>query len=412
MVILAPVEATCQGRLAFDSTGGPIRYDPNTGLALHAPGGRQQLRLRFWIQQEFRTTADDPSPSVFTIRRSRAQLEAQLVPGLGFRLTPEFAGARVFVEDAFADLTVSSALWFRAGRQRVPFGAERERLIIEQAMPERSVASQLTANRDVGLTASGELLRQRFEYTVGLLNGVPDNLSASTDVNDAKDLSLRVAAWPVRHGAGANAQGVRIGAAVMTGVQSGTALDAQLPSYGTGAGATWFAYAAPVGVQGPVHADGRRTRSGAFLAAHEGPIGLLTEVLGSRQTVRTATARAALTHWGWSATGMWVVSGGRSAPGGVTPTSTFDPSAGQWGALQLVVRGAQLHVDEAAFAGFADRDASASRATSWGGGVNWFLTRYSKVQLAVETVRYVGGAPDGGRRPSETSLWVRSQLTL
>lgn len=412
LLLADPGEAVCQGRLAFDSAGGPIWYDPNTGLALHGPGGRQQLRLHFWIQQEFRATTDDPSPSVFTLRRSRAQLEAQLIPGLGFRLTPEFAGARVFVEDAFADLTFSPALWFRAGRQRVPHGAERERPIIEQAMPERSVASQLTANRDVGLTASGELLGQRLEYTAGLLNGVPDNLSASTDVNDAKDLSLRVAAWPVRRGAGANTQGVRIGAAVLTGVQSGTALDMQLPAYGTGAGATWFTYAGSASPSGPAIADGRRTRTNAFLAAHAGAVGLLAEVLRTRQAVRTETARAALAHWGWSATGMWVIAGGASAPGGVTPTHAFAPSSGRWGAVQLVLRGAQVRVDDAAFAGFADRASSASRATSCGGGVNWLLTRHSKLQLAVETVRYEGGAPNGGRRPSETSIWVRSQLML
>ena len=68
-------------------------------------------------------------------------------------------------------------------------------------------------------------------------------------------------------------------------------------------------------------------------------------------------------------TGSVFLTGEEASYGSVKPKSFFVPSAGHWGAFQLVARLQQLDLDDAVFSGgFADPTKSISRATAWGIG--------------------------------------------
>jgi len=70
-----------------------------------------------------------------------------------------------------------------------------------------------------------------------------------------------------------------------------------------------------------------------------------------------------------------------------------------------------LDLDETAFdAGLADRSRSASRARAWGLGLNWYLNRNLKQSLSYERTTFTGGAADGGDRPAENALFIRTQF--
>ena len=106
-----------------------------------------------------------------------------------------------------------------------------------------------------------------------------------------------------------------------------------------------------------------------------------------------------------------MISGESPANGVVTPRKPFDPATGGWGALEIAARVNALEVDGLAFAGgFADPTRSARKATAWGVGLNWYLTRNVKYQANYDHTTYEGGAPAGGDRHTENALILRAQI--
>ena len=417
--VLAARDAMAQNRLVFDTAAPPISYSPNAGLQLRAEDGRVFLRFRAWLQADYRGTLGEDAatnsttasiPSGFTLRRSRVIVDAQVAPGIAVRLSPDFGGTRVQLEDAFVDFGLSRSLWLRAGRQRVPFGVERERFITEIPTPERSLVSQLTPNRDVGVVATGDLPGGRLSVTVGVQNGVPDGQSGGTDVNDGKDLIGRLSVMPRLRSRAGVAQGVRLVIGGTVGTQAGAVGDPQLPTYSTSSGQPFFRYAAATELAPTVAAEGSRRRLGAAVVVHEGRAGVLAEAIEVRQRVQRGSGAATIAQRGWLAMGLWSLTGEPSGVGGLTPARPFAPRRGQWGAVQLVGRVSRLSIGTEAFPTFADADVSARRATAWAIGANWFWTRQSKLQWSYEETRFQGGAAAGTNRPTDRTLWLRTQL--
>jgi phosphate-selective porin OprO/OprP len=125
----------------------------------------------------------------------------------------------------------------------------------------------------------------------------------------------------------------------------------------------------------------------------------------------TVTAR--LLNSAWSVTASWLLTGEDATYGNVVPKSFFVPSAGKWGALQLVARVNRLDVDAATFSGgFADPAKSVRQATAWAAGFNWIWNSNVKLVLDYERTRFKGGAVDGADRPTEKSVQTRLQLAF
>ncbi|HEY8932394.1 MAG TPA: porin, partial [Rariglobus sp.] len=86
----------------------------------------------------------------------------------------------------------------------------------------------------------------------------------------------------------------------------------------------------------------------------------------------------------------YVLTGEDSGFKGVVPKTAFNPSAGTWGAFEVVARFARLDVDDDAFfdpAGaaisLADRNASASQVTTYGLGLNWYLSKSVRINTNI-----------------------------
>jgi phosphate-selective porin OprO/OprP len=91
---------------------------------------------------------------------------------------------------------------------------------------------------------------------------------------------------------------------------------------------------------------------------------------------------------------------------------------GNWGALQLVGRYAQLNVDPAAFPEFSNPATSASSASAWSVGLNWYLNRNVRVNTSFSHTAFTGGggvgtsAPATVTRKPEEVLFTRIQLAF
>ena len=103
---------------------------------------------------------------------------------------------------------------------------------------------------------------------------------------------------------------------------------------------------------------------------------------------------------------------------GITPKHPFDPHQGQWGALQLVARYAELDIDDDAFPVFANPDTSASRAQAWSAGLNWFLNKNIRLNASYSHTTFTGGGGAGSSAPAtvtrqaESVFFTRIQLAF
>jgi phosphate-selective porin OprO/OprP len=353
---------------------------------------------RFYPGDEARTGTD-----TFLLRRVRPILQGSVGRHFDFNLTPDFGGGTTVLQDAYLDFKPSPALRVRAGKFKSPVGLERLQSATAIHFIERAFPTSILPNRDVGLQAFGELFGGVVAYAGAVLDGTSDGSSLDTDTNDGKDLAGRLFLSPFRKGSGP-LKSVGFGIAGTTGTQTGAA-----PSYRSGGQLTIFSYATGVTL------DGSRTRVSPQLSFYSGPFGLLAEYARSESRVVKATAptSAEIQVTGWQATASVALTGDAASFSGIRPRKSYDPAKGQWGALELVARVNGFEVEDEAFAGgFADPARSVRKATAWGLGLNWHLTRNVKQAATYERTSFTGGAAGGADRPSENALFVRTQVSF
>jgi phosphate-selective porin OprO/OprP len=146
-----------------------------------------------------------------------------------------------------------------------------------------------------------------------------------------------------------------------------------------------------------------RERVGGFAQLHEGRLSLNGEVLANQATLRRGASAQEVQTASFVALAGWSITDHPASQIGLTPQN----GEGAW---QLVARLAGVRIDADAFPTFADPATAPRQATEAAVGLNWFLQRQTKVQTAFETIRFRGGAPAGGNRPTERYATVRFQV--
>src|SRR5439155_6002588 len=138
--------------------------------------------------------ARPPVTNRFSIRKARVVLAGRGAKYFDYRFMPDFSSGSLMILDAYLEVRFSRAVRVRAGKDKTPIGYEL--LIGDTSLlfPERSLASSLVPNRDVGFQAQGDLANGKIYYAGGVFNGVPDGTSSSADVdtNNLKDLAGRL----------------------------------------------------------------------------------------------------------------------------------------------------------------------------------------------------------------------------
>jgi phosphate-selective porin OprO and OprP len=388
----------------------PAQAQPTAGFQdgffIQSANGDNRLLFGLVAQLDGRFSVDDPLPIIntFAMRKVRPTFSGRVARYFDFKIMPDLGSGTTTITDAYFDTRFSPKFRVRTGKDKTPVGYE---LLIGDAFllfPERSLASNLVPNRDVGVAVQGDL-SPKFFYAGGVYNGVPDGSSSSTDVdtNQGKDLAGRVVVQPFRKtGAGPtgalNGLGFHVGGS--TGKQSGPGL----PTFRTSVGQTYFAYA--VGTT----ADGTRVRVSPAVFYYYKAFGAFAEFMRTRQRVaRSGVSDQAVNH-GWDVTGSYVVTGEATSERGVRPASPFDPPAGKWGALQVLARYTEVTFDHDIFALGLAAAGSADKAKSYTVAVNWYPASVFKYYLTYEHTEFEEGtAPP---RPDENVILFRVQLGI
>jgi phosphate-selective porin OprO/OprP len=379
------------------------------GFSIKSADGKYAMRLKGLLQTDGRFFLSDdaiPTTNTFFLRRARPILEATVGKYLEFRVQPDFGQGTTVLFDAYSDVKVSPGFAVRVGKFKPPVGLERLQSAGDIVFAERSLATNLVPNRDVGLQVSGDISSGVFAWQAGIFNGVPDLGNGDGDVSDAKDFAGRVFLQPFKLGSLA---GLGVGIAGSTGIERGTTAAPALASYRTPGQQTFFRYSSSTTTPANnVYANGRRSRLAPQAYFYSGPVGLLGEYTLSWQEVTRATSTAKLEHTAWQTTGSVFLTGEKSSFKSASPKKPFDPKAGTFGALELAARYSELSLDNATFPTFASLASSPSKAKAWAVGLNWYLARAVKVTLDYEHTTFTGGAVTGDRE-AENAVITRVQ---
>jgi phosphate-selective porin OprO and OprP len=114
---------------------------------------------------------------------------------------------------------------------------------------------------------------------------------------------------------------------------------------------------------------------------YRGPFGLLAEYVVSSIEVQRGGGRIAeVNNYGYNLSAGYVLTGEESGYRGVSPKNNFNPGAGTWGAFEVVARVAAVDIDDTAFTGpatlrLANPNVSATEVTTYGVGLNWYLSK-------------------------------------
>lgn len=343
------------------------------GFTLASADNANSLKIRGLAQLDSRLFFNDGGGVVnnaFVLRRARIITEGTFAKNYSFQFVPEFGGSSISILDANFSVALDKALTFKFGKFKSPVGLELLQSDSWTFFNERSIVTNLVPNRDIGVQASGDVINGTLNYTVGVLGGVGDGGSTNNaDFDNEKDIVARLFASPFKNDAGSPVQGLSFGVSASAGREKTTA--GRTAGYKTDGQQTFFVFnAATV-------ADGQTWRVSPQVDYRNGSFGAIGEYVVAAVNVRPSATglKTELQNKAWQIAAGYVLTGEDSSFSGVVPRTNFDFAAGTWGAFELTARYADLKVDNAAFPLYASAASNANEASSFGAGVNWYLSK-------------------------------------
>ncbi len=394
--------------------------DSNFVVALH---GVIQVDTR-----TFQKNDNVPGNDSILLRRARPILSGTVFRDFDFLFVPDFGNGTPgasstattpSIYDAYVNYRYSPAFQIQAGKFKAPVGLEQLQQDVNITFNERSLVTDLVPNRDMGFELHGDIAGGVLSYAAGIFNGVGDARNSSNiGFQDNREFDGRLFVQPFKQSDLKPLQNLGLGVGGSWGQASITntlglpnTTGGSQPGYFTDGQQQFFAY-----TNGVVAANThwRLSPQGYY---YYGPLSLIGEYAISDQDVRNGTHSASLHNTAWEITGGWVLTGEDATFTGVTPKHPFAPHNGQWGALQVVGRYADLDIDNAAFPFFANPAVSASEAHAWSAGLNWYLNRNIRVNASYSHTSFTGGAsgspstvPGSVSSHSEDVFFTRVQL--
>jgi len=375
-----------------------------------AEGGSDfQLKVGADIQTDVRTfegSSNVPSLDQILLRRVRPTFSGTVYKYIDFFIRPDFGQGQVLIYDVYAQLNYFSRANLRVGKFKPPVGLERLQSDDDTNFIERGLPTLLVPSRDLGYQLSGDLIKNRVNYSVGVFNGVADNGLSDVSVSDHRDYAARLFLTPFQPDAGNLLRGLGVGIGSSFGNDDGV----PLPSYKTFGQNTFFSFASGV------TAAGHRTRLAPQAYYYLGPFGLLAEYTLAEEGFQKGTGASAvrrdIAFRSWQVQASYLLTRDRKVFGTLTPHRPFDPRNGGWGAIELAARTGDWSAERGIYSyGFALPTASPRDVREWVAGVNWYLNRMFRVSLDYGYTKFENGAANGNRSP-ERALLERFQINF
>lgn len=395
------------------------------GLQVRSADSNYLFKVRGYVQADARFYPDDHSPTearndTFGLRRVRSIFDGTVAERFDYRIMLDFpsgaptsAGNDGHVQDAYVNAWLYPWLQVQVGKFKEPVGLERLQSGANLLFIERGYPTQLVPNRDVGVQLRGDVLGGGLRYEVGVFNGVANGGSGDIEqADDEKDVAARLFATPFVNADNDWARGLGFGVSGTYGEQSGALRSLVSPGQ-----QTFFSYTTGAGtaLAPNVAADGEIWRVSPQAYYYVGPFGVFGEyVISSQDVAQTAGAvitSDTLRNTAWQVAASWFLTGEANAFKAVTPRNPFKFGGEGWGAVELTARYGELDVDDDTFPIFANPATAATKATSWGVGVNWHLNRNIKLSLNYDQTDFSGGS-SAFLNNGEKAILTRAQFTF
>lgn len=396
------------------------------GFSLQSADGANVVKLRGTLHFDGRYFLDDDAPDAadtWILRRVRPTLEGTLNGIWDFRFTPDFAGGKTIILDAFGAVRLKPWAVITAGKFKVPVGLERLASANDLKFVERGLPTILLPNRDLGIALGGDVAGGAIQYSIGVFNGVVDGSSsdsqADVETDNDRDWAARIFFQPFSGSDHYPLRGLGFGIAATYVDALGNVQNPGLPGYRNPDQQPFFRFrgdiAATTNINETVYIDGERLRVTPQAYYYVGSFGALGEYVHVTTPVSRNTTEG-LRHddldiEAWQIALSYFLTGEEASFKGFKPNTTFGVGKPGWGAFELAARYNVLSIDDAAFAGgvlsYVDPAASPRKAAEFAIGVNWYFNQNFKWQLNYEHVSYEGGAPDGGDRPDSKAVLTR-----
>jgi phosphate-selective porin OprO/OprP len=387
-------------------------------FVLQSTDERFRLRVGGLVQADGRYFVDRSNPppadqlNQFLLRRARIDLEADVWGLFSVRIQPDFAGGKIVVFDAYADIKLLPELRFRFGKFKVPFGLERLQPASSIAFVERGFPTEISPNRDLGVQISGDLADASVSYAVAVFNGNVDNSTIDAALDDDKEVAARLYLQPFRRTRIQSLRCLGFGGAFTYGVRNGSMQSPNVLAIHSFGQAQIFGFSIGTTALDTTVASGSRLRWTAQAAYYFWRIGLLGEYVSTTYNVQKGANAASLNFSAWQAEATLLLTRDTASYTGVVPQRHFAPWQRSWGAVEMVFRYGGLQIDQSAFDGaFVDVHKSVQAAQNFVVGINWYLTANTRLSFDYARTDFSGGAT-GGARAAENAFIGRMQFAM
>lgn len=396
------------------------------GLIIKSADSNFTMNAHGYVQVDDRTyLGQKTTPDTLLLRRVRPILEGTIWKDFNYRLMLDFGqgtanGSNVNNQNLLDDAYINAKLWpqaqIQAGKFKSPLGLERLQSTAELFFVETGFATQLTPNYDVGLMVHNDYFNTPIGYAVGIFDGAADGGSEDFDADQGKDVVARLFLQPFLHTDHTPIKNLGFGLAASTGTHTG----GTFATYKTPGQQTIFAY----NTANVTASTGNQYRLDPQAYYFWGPFGIMGEYVLSSQKFSNKSglglpAVSRFNNDAWQVEATYFLTGEEnsfkaSSTKHVVPLRRF--SFGQdsgWGALELVGRVEQITFDSNSFQKFGANTFalnSVHQATSWGVGVNWYLSENLKLNLDYEATTLTGG--NAATRTPEHVILSRIQVAF
>jgi phosphate-selective porin OprO and OprP len=403
-----------------------VRASPTQGFRIQSADSANVVRLRGTLHFDGRYFLDDvasDASDTWLLRRVRPTLEGTFNNIWDFRFTPDFAGGRTIILDAFGAVRLKPWAVVTAGKFKVPVGLERLVSANDLKFIERGLPTSLLPNRDLGVQLGGDIAGGVAQYSIGVFNGVLDGGSsdaqADAELDDDHDVAARIFFQPFLNSDLFALRGLGFGVAGTYVNSPGTPTNPLLPTYRTPDQQAFFRYrsdnAATTTINEAAYLNGERIRITPQAYYYVGSFGALAEYAQVQQDVSRNTAAGlrsdTIDTTAWQLELSYFLTGEEATFRGFTPINTFNSGAPGWGAFEVVARYGEWEIDDDVFAGgadsFADPATQPRKVSQYTVGLNWYFNQNFKWQLDYEYAQYDGGAANGADRADGKAILTR-----
>jgi len=375
------------------------------GFNIRSADGNYALKIGADLQVDNRAfTGSGAALGTDTVllRRVRPTISGTVYKSVDFFFRPDFGQGTIVLYEAYMELRYLPRAKLRVGKFKPPVGLERLQADDDTNFVERGFPTLLAPSRDIGYQVSGDIVKKRVNYAVGVFNGVPDNGLSDAAATSQRDYAGRLWLTPLAPSTRNPLAGLGFGA----GVSGGNADGIALATYRTLGQAAFLPFASGV------TQAGHRTRIAPQASYYLGSLGLLSEYTLAEEGFLKSSVRRAISLRAWQVQATYILTGEKKGFTSPTPKRIFDPANHGWGAVELAARVGDFEASRGLYDyGLADPTKAARRAHEWVGGVNWYLNRLVRISVDYGNTNFAGGAT-AGNRPSERVILARFQINF